>query len=311
MLLYDTRSEFETFCSVFLRNGNHLRNAEVYRAIARLEQNGGRAVVATVTSIRGSSPATLGSKMLIIEGEDRAVGTVGGGCVDGQVWAEAGEVLRRGRPKNLELDLTDREDDPNHGLICGGLVTVFLEPLLTEKIYICGAGHVGKALYDFTQSLDFQSVVFDDREMFANPGRFPEAKIIVEDFETGLPKLDPKANDSIVIVTRGHRYDEACLRWALTHKVRYIGLIGSKVKISKLFQRLLDDGFAPEKLKNVRAPVGLDIGAVTVEEIALSIASELVAFRRIGASIHRGLDGQARALPASLESAIKQASAKA
>lgn len=248
--------------------------------------------------------------MLIIEGEEKAVGTVGGGCVDGQVWAEASEVLRRGRPKNLELDLTDRDDDPNHGLICGGLVTVFLEPLLTEKLFICGAGHVGKALYDFAQNLDFQSVVFDDREMFANPERFPSAEIIVEDFEAGLPKLAPKPNDSIVIVTRGHRYDEACLRWAITKDVRYIGLIGSKVKISKLFQRLLDDGVTPETLKKVRAPVGLDIGAVTVEEIALSIASELVAFRRLGASIQRNLDGQVRPLAASLESALKQSAAK-
>ena len=258
--------------------------------------------MATVTAVKGSSPASLGSKMLVIEGAERAIGTVGGGCVDGQVWAQASKGLRRGRPGSLELDLTDREDDPNHGLICGGLVTIFLEPLLTETLFICGAGHVGKALYDFTKKLNFKAVIIDDRELFANPERFPEAQLKIAAFDQSLKELEPTSNDSIVIVTRGHRFDEACLRWAVRQEARYIGLIGSKVKISKLFQRLLADDVCADRLKQVRAPVGLDIGAVTVEEIALSIAAELVACRRLGNDILRSVDGSPRPIAASLAS---------
>lgn len=290
-----------------------MRNAEVYEAIARLKARGGRGVLATVTAVRGSAPASLGAKMLVIEGEDRAHGTVGGGCVDGQVWAESRRILHEGKPRAFELDLTDREDDPDHGLICGGLVTLFLEPLVTEKLFICGAGHVGQALARFAGDLGFAVEVIDDRALFANPARFPGAALRVGPFEETLQGIAPDASASVVIVTRGHHYDELCLRWALTTRARYKGLIGSKVKISKLFARLMAEGVAVEELAAIRAPIGLHLGAVTVEEIALAAAAELVAARRLGgddaelgrplraishiASLRAALEERARAEP--------------
>lgn len=265
-----------------------MRNEAVYGAIDELRVNGGAGVVATVVAVRGSSPASLGSKMLIIDG-GAAVGTVGGGCVDGQVWAAAREVLLRGVPQSLEVDLTDQEDDPNHGLICGGRVTLFLEPLLCNRVYVCGAGHVGEALCRLLRPLDFSAVVIDDRESFASAERFPHAQCVVENFDVALSGLEPEPDASIVIVTRGHRYDEVCLRWALGKKVRYVGLIGSRVKVTKLVARLRDEGVESERLRSIRAPIGLDIGSVTVEEIALSIAAELVAVRRLGSDRPREL----------------------
>lgn len=282
-----------------------MRNEEVYVGIEALRRRGGRGVLATITQIRGSSPASLGAKMLIVEGQNKALGTVGGGCVDGQVWAEAQEVLKSGVPSTLEIDLTDRDNDPNHGLICGGLVSVFLEPLMTDRVYICGAGHVGQALAHFVDSLHFATVVIDDRAMFASAERFPKAKLHVGRFDVELPKLKPDGSASIVIVTRGHQYDEACLRWAIEQPVRYIGLIGSKVKISKLFARLMKDGVPSSVLETVRAPVGLDIGAVTVEEIALSIAAELVAFRRFSGAPSRSLKALGASQIPSLQAARK------
>lgn len=263
---------------------------EVYSAIEQLRRRGERGVLATVTEIRGSSPAGLGSKMLIVEGRGRAFGTVGGGCVDGQVWTAAPRVLERGLPETLEIDLTDHDDDPDHGLICGGIVSVFLEPLQSERLVICGAGHIGEALAAFAGRLGYHITVIDDRASFASPERFADSvELRVGAFEDQLATLELNAACSAVIVTRGHRYDEACLRALVDQPLRYLGLIGSRSKISKLFARLAKDGVDPNQLAAVRAPIGLDIGAVTVDEIALSVAAELVAMRRLGREIPREL----------------------
>ena len=229
---------------------------EVYSAIEQLRRRGERGVLATVTEIRGSSPAGLGSKMLIVEGRGRAFGTVGGGCVDGQVWTAAPRVLERGLPETLEIDLTDHDDDPDHGLICGGIVSVFLEPLQSERLVICGAGHIGEALAAFAGRLGYHITVIDDRASFASPERFADSvELRVGAFEDQLATLELNAACSAVIVTRGHRYDEACLRALVDQPLRYLGLIGSRSKISKLFARLAKDGVDPNQLAAVRAPI--------------------------------------------------------
>jgi xanthine dehydrogenase accessory factor len=266
-----------------------MRNEAVYDAISELRRTGRPGVLATVVSIKGSSPGALGSKMLVTP-DGRVWGTVGGGCVDGHVYAEMDAVLREERPRTFTIDLTD-DDDPEHGLICGGRVEVFLEPIQTTHLVICGAGHIGHALAKLAGPLDFQVTVIDDRDQFCNAERFPGATLRCASFGETLGCYEAPHGAFVCVVTRGHRFDEECLQWALRQEsTRYVGLIGSHVKIRKLLLRLRDEkGFDEQLLRGVRAPVGLDVGAVTVEEIAVSIAAELVAVRRRGPGVSRDL----------------------
>lgn len=265
-----------------------MRQHEVYEAIHRALASGEPSVLATVVRVLGSSPGSVGSKMLV-NARGQAVGTVGGGCVDGEVFAAAKHVLAEELPRLITVDLTEN-DDPDHGLICGGRVEVFLEPLVTPHLYVCGAGHIGQALARLARPLDFKVTVIDDRERFLDEARFPGCERLVAPFEETLAALRPVGPAYIAVVTRGHRYDQECLEWALAGDARYVGLVGSKVKIRKILARALEKGFPREKLERVRAPIGLDVGAVTVEEIALAIACELVAVRRRGPDASRWLE---------------------
>ncbi|MBX3470633.1 MAG: XdhC family protein [Planctomycetes bacterium] len=273
-----------------------MRNEAVYDAIARLRESGRAGLLATVVAIRGSSPGALGSKMLLTE-DGQAVGTVGGGCIDGQVWAEMPDVLATERPRQITVDLTE-QDDPEHGLICGGRVDVFLEPILTTHLVICGSGHIALALARLAAPLDFRVTVLDDRPQFLNAERFPGARLILGEFDDTLARWRAPRGAFVAVVTRGHRHDQACLEWALRQDApRYVGLVGSRAKIRKLLLRARERGLPEEQLEAVRAPIGLDIGSVTVEEIALSVAAELVAVRRRGPGASRDLRDPGRVDP--------------
>lgn len=265
-----------------------MRQHEVYEAIQKAIAAGEPAVVATVVRVIGSSPGSLGSKMLVTKAGE-AVGTVGGGCVDGEVYAAAKHVLADEQPRLIQVDLTE-SDDPSHGLICGGRVEVFLEPLVTPHLYICGAGHIGHALAKLARPLDFMVTVIDDRERFLSEDRFPGCERLVAPFEETLANLAPRTPAYVAVVTRGHRYDQECLEWAIAQDARYVGLVGSRTKIRKILERARDRGLSQERLERVRAPIGIDVGAVTVEEIAVSIACELVAVRRRGPTASRELE---------------------
>jgi xanthine dehydrogenase accessory factor len=269
-----------------------VRNEAVYDAIQRLRESGQPGVLATVVGIRGSSPGALGAKMLITP-DGEAVGTVGGGCVDGMVYAEIEQVLRTERPKTVVADLTEN-DDPEHGLICGGRVEVFLEPIVTTHLVICGSGHIAHALARLAEPLDFQVTVLDDRELFLNEERFPNARRLVGEFEQILAEFQAPANSFVAVVTRGHRHDQECLEWALGQQARYIGLVGSRAKIQAILRQAAAKGYPEEELAKIRSPIGLDIGAVTVEEIAIAVAAELVAVRRRGLEASRELKNPGR-----------------
>ncbi len=273
-----------------------MRNEAVYDAIQRLRESGRPGVLATVVAVRGSSPGAVGSKMLLTP-DGEAVGTVGGGCVDGQVWAELAEVLAEDAPRTITVDLTEN-DDPEHGLICGGRVDVFLEPVRTTHLVVCGSGHVAHALAPLARSIDFRVTVLDDRAQFLSPERFPGCKLELAEWPDLLARVRAPHGAFVVVVTRGHRHDLACLRWALAQEQpRYVGLIGSRAKIRKLLLRLRDEGVPEAALERVRAPVGLDVGAVTVEEIAVAIAAELIAVRRRGPGASRELREPGRVDP--------------
>lgn len=253
---------------------------DLYEEIVRLRKEGRRGAVATIVRVRGSIPSFKTAKMLVCD-DGSIVGTIGGGCVEADVWQAAREVMESEKPRTLTFDLNQ---DPKYdtGLVCGGTLEIFVEPILPPTdLYIFGAGHVAASLYKVARIAGFDVTVIDDRETYANRERFPEAQqVIAEDFDKAAAKLTPNESSYIVIVTRGHRDDMRMLRWAVQTPARYIGMIGSKRKTITIFKELQAEGLPAQLFERVHAPVGLDIGAITPEEIAVSITAELIAKRR-------------------------------
>jgi xanthine dehydrogenase accessory factor len=208
-------------------------------------------------------------------------GTIGGGCVEAEVWEAAREVMKNEKPQTLNFNLNN---NPKYdtGLVCGGTLEVFVEPVLPiSTLYIFGAGHVAFSLYKVARMAGFDVVITDDRETYANRERFPDARdIYADEYETVMSQLAPNDTSYIVIVTRGHRDDMRVLRWAAETPARYVGMIGSQRKTISIYKELEKEGITAEKLARVYAPVGIDIGAITPEEIAISIVAELIARRR-------------------------------
>lgn len=253
---------------------------DIYEEIVKLRREGRRGAVATIVTVRGSIPSFKTAKMLVRD-DGSIVGTIGGGCVEADVWRAAREVMEEERPRTLSFDLNQ---DPKYdtGLLCGGTLEIFVEPILPPALlYIFGAGHVATSLYETARNADFDVTVIDDRGAYANRERFPEAReVIAEDFDQAMSRLTPSEAAYIVIVTRGHRDDMRVLRWAVQTKARYVGMIGSKRKTISIFRELQKEGLPAGLFDRVHAPIGLDIGAVTPEEIAISITAELIAVRR-------------------------------
>ncbi len=253
---------------------------DIYEEIVRLRREGRRAALATIVNVRGSIPSFETAKMLVRD-DGSIMGTIGGGCVEAEVWQAAREVMEQEKPRTLTFNLNQ---NPRYdtGLVCGGTLEVFVEPVLPASLlYLFGAGHVALNVYKVARLAGFDVVVVDDRETYANRERFPEARdIFADDFEHATAQLAPPETAFIVIVTRGHRDDMRVLRWAVDTPARYIGMIGSKRKVISIYRELEKEGVAPEKFDRVHAPVGLDIGAVTPEEIAVAIVAEMIAFRR-------------------------------
>ncbi len=257
---------------------------DIYEQIVQLRREGRRGAVATITNVRGSIPSFQTAKMLVRD-DGSIAGTIGGGCVEAEVWQAAREVMEEEKPRTLTFNLNN---NPKYdtGLVCGGTLDVFIEPVLPPALlYIFGAGHVAYNLYKVATIAGFEVVVVDDREAYANRERFPDAReVIAEDFETVTARLDPPETSHIVIVTRGHRDDMRVLRWALNTRARYLGMIGSRRKTISIYKELEKEGVPADKFANVHAPVGLEIGAVTPEEIAVSIVAEMIAVRRHAAA---------------------------
>ena len=251
----------------------------VYEEIVKLQREGRSGAVATIVNSRGSIPSFQSAKMLIRD-DGSIAGTIGGGCVEAEVWQAAREVIAQEKPRTLTFDLNQ---DPKYdtGLVCGGTLEIFIEPVLpVPLLYIFGAGHVAIELFKAARNAGFDCIVTDDRDAYANPERFPNAlQVIARDFDEAVKELAPAESSYIVIVTRGHRDDMRILRWAVQTPARYIGMVGSKRKAITVFRELTREGLNPELFDRVHSPVGLDIGAVTPEEIAVSIVAELIAVR--------------------------------
>ena len=349
---------------------------EVIGEAVRLLEDDQPCVLATVVRTKGSTPQKPGAKLLVRK-DGSGVGTLGGGCVEGDIWYAAKEILRReGGPEFRDYTLNE-DIAARDGLVCGGTMYFFIEPLrdpqefllygrevmgayesgnpvsvatvvradsgrgtLGAKILLredgstygslgdseldslaleaarrvadlgtnehvmthygaelfvegfttpptlvlMGGGHVSKATYALARLLGFRIYVVDDRPQFANKERFPEAEetIVVPDYTKGLDQIPINANTFIVIATRGHWFDDLALEAAVRTPAKYVGLLGSRRKTILIYQRLVQLGISPERLKEVHAPVGLDIGGLTPDELAVSIMSEIIMFRHGG-----------------------------
>jgi xanthine dehydrogenase accessory factor len=252
---------------------------DLFEEVVKLRREGRRGALATIVHSNGSIPSYESSRMLVRE-DGSIAGTIGGGCVEAEVWAAAKEVMQAESPRKITFNLNS-EANYDNGLICGGTLEIFVEPILPQPVlYIFGGGHISIALANAASSAGFAIGVIDDRESFANRERFPMAREIYTSFEDAFTKIEPGPATYMVIVTRGHKDDMRVLGWAVGTSPRYIGMIGSKRKVLSVYRALEKDGISPEQFTNVHAPIGLDIGALTPEEIAISITAELIAIRR-------------------------------
>ena len=349
---------------------------EVIQEVVQLLEDEQPCVLATVVRTKGSTPQKPGAK-LVVRKDGSGVGTLGGGCVEGDIWFAAKEIMRRkGGPEFRDYYLNE-DIAARDGLVCGGTMYFFIEPLwkpdsflpfgkaimdayesgqpvavativrasssrgvigakllLKEggvvsgslgdpeldslameaarkvsdlgtnqhvmthdgvelfvegyttppTVVLVGGGHVAKATYTLARLLGYRVYVVDDRREFANKERFPEAEdtVVVPDYTEGLDQVPINANTFIIVATRGHWFDDLALEAAVRTPAQYIGLLGSKRKTILIYQRLVQLGISPERLKQIYAPVGLDIGALSPEELAVSIMSEIIMFRRGG-----------------------------
>ena len=348
---------------------------EVIQEAIKLLQSGKSGVLATVVRTKGSTPQKSGA-MLLVREDGSGVGTLGGGCVEGDIWFAAKEILRRGGGPEFKDYFLNEDIAARDGLVCGGTMYFYLEPVRKEEDFVpigdelinayeggdpvglativnvakggtnlgaklllkqdgtiigtlgdpaldarakelaaqvadvgniesfitddgtevfvegfttpptlimVGGGHVGKATADLAHNLGYRVYVVDDRPEFANPERFPYAEqTVVSSYENWPEHLEINVNTFIVAATRGHRYDDLALESALTTRARYIGLLGSRRKTIMIYRRLIGQGISVDRLKQVYAPIGLNIGGLTPEELAVSIMSEIIMVRRGG-----------------------------
>ncbi|GIU75357.1 MAG: xanthine dehydrogenase accessory factor [Bryobacteraceae bacterium] len=262
---------------------------DIYEEVVRLRRCGRKGALATIVKVNGSIPSYPGAKILVRD-DGTFTGTIGGGCVEAEVWQTAREVMDSGRPRLLAFSLAEDAAYDN-GLICGGQLEIYIEPVEPlPQAFLFGAGHISKSLARLCSMLGFSVTVIDDRESFANRERFPDAdEIIAGNYEEIFPKLPVNSTSYLIIVTRGHRDDMRVLRWAATTPAAYVAMIGSRRKVISVVRELVREGMDPEQFRRVHAPMGLDIGAVTPEEIAVSVAAEMIAVRRRAASNWRAL----------------------
>ncbi|HVN24187.1 MAG TPA: XdhC/CoxI family protein [Syntrophorhabdales bacterium] len=329
---------------------------DLYSIIDEYLERGSGGALATIVKKLGAAPREEGAKMFV--GSDgKFYGTVGGGCTEAEVWQEARKVIKTGAAKLLHYTMDGKQLEED-GMICGGNVDIFVEPVadkyrtlyraipqlerqgvgallitrfserefsksliredgvvlgdapgeeartdfqqyLREKkpvvsgntvveplqtspvLYVFGAGHVSQYVSRVATMVDFNVTVIDDREEFANTGRFPEAeRVIADDFLHVFDQLSFHGNEYVVILTRGHKHDALVLEQVMRRPTRYVGMIGSKRKTRMVMDYMKQRGFDEKALGSVYAPIGISINSETPQEIAVSIVAELIKVRR-------------------------------
>lgn len=247
----------------------------VFKALAELEEKGQGGILCTILSSQGSTPRHSGSRMLVYP--DRTiVGTVGGGELENRVIQEAIEAYRQRAPKRLVYSMVNpSEGDPG---VCGGTVEVYVEPILPKaRLLIIGGGHVGRAVAHLGKWLGFRIAISDDRTEFCKPQNIPEADEFYPGPIRDIPEKTSLGPETfLILVTRGVSVDVEGIPSLLKCNAGYIGIIGSKKRWLTTVKALQERGVDPELLRKIRSPIGLDIGAETPEEIAVSILTEIL-----------------------------------
>ncbi|MCA8962952.1 MAG: XdhC family protein [Planctomycetes bacterium] len=252
---------------------------EILKEAVRLIESGRRGALATIISTTGSTPGKESARLLVRD-DGTTVGTVGGGCTENEVWKLAMEVIGNDRPIRTRFRLT-AATAAETGLLCGGEFEVYIEPVGHPNVVIFGAGHCARSLARLLAPLEYRTTVVDDRESYADPSHFPAGvDVVVSPFESCARQVRLDSNAYVVIVTRGHDHDETVLEQVVRTDAPYVGLIGSRGKIGAIFKNLRSRGISDEALARVRAPIGIDIGSRSPDEVAISIAAEIIAFRR-------------------------------
>src|SRR5579875_971403 len=251
----------------------------VYNEIQAALKRGERVATATVVKTIGAAPCGVGSKLLV-RADGSVSGSFSGAQVDTQVAEKALRALQEGHSQLTHIHL---DGDLAVGS-CGATLEVFIEVLHPEpRLIIAGAGYVAQALARLASQLDFRIIVVDDRRDLADPQAFGDhVQLTFGDVPETLRALEPDEASWVVIVTRGHHLDKDALKAALESNAHYVGMIGSPGKVKKIFRDLYHEGIPRERLAQVHSPIGLDLGAETPDEIALSIAAEIVMTRKGG-----------------------------
>ena len=254
-------------------------NELVFSTVAAALSRGETVALVTVVATSGSTPQRAGARMVVFP-DGRTVGTIGGGCYEHDACLQARDAIRTRRPRMARYDLDD-EAAADTGLICGGRMEVYVEPVEpSPHLFIVGAGHISVALARLACEVGFTIHVVDNRAKSASAERFPAGTdVVVEDIPAWLERTTLPGGAFVVIVTRGHRDDLAALAVLLPREVSYLGMIGSRHKVGRLFDAVKAGGADPARLARVFAPVGFDLGAVTPAEIAVSILAEMLAVR--------------------------------
>ena len=220
------------------------------------------------------TPRKSGAKMVVLT-DGHICGTIGGGRNEKAVIAACREAIKSGKPVLQTYNYFGKEGES----VCGGQMKVFIEPFAGKRhLLICGAGHIALPLSVICKMLNFKITIIDDRKEFTNKKRFPHVdEIIFGNHAQMLRQMNINKNTYIMIVTQGNEFDFECLKAVINSEAKYIGVISSKAKRIKFFKRLKDSGISDKLLSRIRIPAGLDIGAQTPEEIAISISAEIVA----------------------------------
>jgi xanthine dehydrogenase accessory factor len=253
---------------------------DVFDELVRLRALGQKCALATIVEVNGSIPSFKTAKLLVRE-DGSLVGTIGGGCVEAEVWNAAREVIQSGKPRTMSFSL-GQDAAYDNGLICGGQLQVFVECISPQPAaLVFGGGHISKCLAKVLDLAGFKVSIIDNREAYANRERFPEAsEVHAAEYEEVFPRLSVNESSYIVIVTRGHRDDMRVLRWAIDTHARYIAMVGSRRKTIGVIKELEREGIPRTAFDRVFAPMGLEIGAISPEEIAISVGAEMIAVRR-------------------------------
>jgi xanthine dehydrogenase accessory factor len=249
---------------------------DFYAALQRLTDEGHPFVLCTVIASNGSTPQKVGSK-LVVKADGTLLGTIGGGAIEQQAVDAARELLSSSAlTRTLETHLTH-----DLGMCCGGRMTVFLEKhLVAPSLTIFGAGHVAKELAALASTVGFTVTVVDEREGWASVERFPSARLLLQPCEDAARALTGGLDAFVCIATHDHPLDQACLEALLDKPLAYLGVIGSRRKAERFRARLLAAGFPDAVVQRFECPMGLEVGAVTPQEIAVSIVARLVGVRR-------------------------------